>query len=227
MQCDFIRKQTLNDKLYYNRVLMVDIRIEYPSISGYEGNTGRFNLYYRQKARKNYRYASTKLYQDAVKQYKFAQSQGYPFNAYEFVEVFEATYCKNSLVSLYYDIYEFTGGAHGNTTRKGNTWDMRKGEMLSMGDLFAKNYDYKSVILKHVEAEARRRQITGMATYFENMEENIRKYFDEANFYLTEEGLAVFYPLYSISPYADGIQVFIIPYLFFGENIRYDLGRRS
>ena len=224
MKCDFIRKQTIADKLYHNKVLMVDIRIDYPSLTqGYGGNTMRFNMYYRQKAQKNYRYASTKLYQAAIKHYQVAKKENFPFHNFEFVEVFEPTYCKKNIISLFYDIYEYTGGAHGNTTRKGNTWDTRKGTMLSLDALFVRDYDYKPVILKYAESEARRRQITGAAHYFDGLEENLAKFFDEKNFYLTEEGLAVFYPLYTIAPYSEGIQVFIVPYQQFGDNLKYQL----
>ena len=224
MKCDFIKKQTIKDKLYHNKVLMVDITIDYPSLAqGYGENAMRFNMHYRQKARKNYRYASTNLFQAAVKQYNLAISQNFPFHNFEFVEAFEPTYCNKPLISLYYDIYEFTGGAHGNTTRRGNTWDMKKGSMITMDALFVKGYDYQPVILKYIESEARRRQITGMANFFDNLHENIRKYYDEKNFYLTEEGLAVYYPLYTIAPYSEGIQVFIIPYQVFGDNLKYKL----
>lgn len=224
MKCDFIKKQTIKDKLYHNKVSMVEVKIDYPLISaGFEGNTMRFNMHYRQKGQKNYRYASTKLYQAAYKHYTVARPQGVPFNNFEFVEVFEPTYCKKPMISLYYDLYEFTGGAHGNTVRKGNTWDMRHGVMLTLDTLFEKDYDHKSFILRYIESDARRRQITGMASYFEGLGENLRKYYDETNFYLTEEGLAIFYPLYTIAPYADGIQVFIIPFAFFGDKLKYKL----
>jgi hypothetical protein len=202
---------------------MIDIKIDFPALTiDYAGDTMRFNMYYREKAQNNYRYASTSLYHTAIKQYETAKSQNFPFNNFEFVEVFEPTYCKKPFISLFYDIYEYTGGAHGNTTRKGNTWDMRRG-MIRMDDLFDKKYDYNSAILQYVESDARRRQISGMSHYFEGLSENLKKYYDEKNFYLTEEGLAVFYPLYTIAPYSEGIQVFIVPYQYFGDNLKYQL----
>ncbi len=224
MKCDFIRNQTIKDKLYHNKAMMIEVKIDYPFITeGYDGNNMPFNMHYRQKAQKNYRYASTKLYQAAHKHYTVAKPQGVPFNNFEFAEVYEPTYIKKPMMSLYYDLYEFTGGAHGNTIRKGNTWDMKRGTLLTMDALFEKDYDYKSLILKYMESDARRRQITGAAHYFDGLDENLNKYYDENNFYLTEEGLAVFYPLYTIAPHSDGIQVFTIPFPFFGEKLKYKL----
>ena len=40
----------------------------------------------------------------------------------------------------------------------------------------------------------------------------LRRSFDPERFYLTPEGIAVFFPLYAIAPYAEGIPVFLIPY---------------
>lgn len=222
MKCDFIKTQEFKEKLYYNKKVMVDIKINYPALKDdYPYSNRRFNMYYRQKAQRNYRYIISKLYPAAVKQYNLHKSQNFPFNSFEFVEVFETTYCKKPIISLFYDIYEFTGGAHGNTTRKGNTWDMKKNSMLALRELFVDGFNYTPVIFKYIESEAKRRQITGKAHYFDNLEENLRKHFDPNNFYLTDKGLAIFYPLYTISPYSDGIQVFIIPYPLLGSNLKY------
>jgi hypothetical protein len=224
VKCDFIKTKTIKDRLYHNKILMVNVKIDYPYlVSNYSRNSMRFNMHYREKAHKNNRYASTKLYQAAVKQYNVSVAQGFPFHSFEFVEAFEPTYCKKTIISLFYDIYEFTGGAHGNTVRSGNTWDMKRGTILRLESLFVNDYNYKPVMLKYIASEARRRQITGMAHYFDNLDENLNKYFDSKNYYLTDEGLAIFYPLYTIAPYSEGIQVFIIPYQMFGDNLKYDL----
>ena len=92
-----------------------------------------------------------------------------------------------------------------------------------MRDLFRRGYDYTAPIFKYVEAEALRRQASGEAQYFEGLEGNIRKYFDEKNFTLSCQGLIVFYPLYSIAPYYVGIQEFIVPYGMFEGNLVYPL----
>ncbi len=223
MICDFIKKQTINDKLYYGRTPMVQIDLSFPAMTGHSASMVRFNLCNRQKAFKSYDYARIKLYPQAVKQYQFSKSQGYPFNTYELVQNYDLTYCKKPILSLFFDLYEFTGGAHGNTVRTGNTWDLRRGTLITLNELFIRDYDYNKIILKTIEAEARRRQIAGKADYFENLSENLVKFYDEKNFFLTEEGIAIFYPLYTIAPYVTGIQVFIIPYVLFGSNMTIQL----
>lgn len=219
VNCDFIRSQVLKDTLYFRRTPMVNIDLSIPVMTGDDIFASRFNMYYRQLARAGFNYARARLYPQAVRQYYYAASQGFPFNGFELVQTFEATYCKKPVISLYYDRYEFTGGAHGTTTRTGNTWNTERGVMLSLRDLFKPGYDYKDTILRVVERDARHRQATGQVQYLDNLSENIGKYYDDRNYYLSENGIVIFYPLYTIAPYAAGIQTFTVPWIVFGDNL--------
>ncbi len=225
MEGAVITKHTLKDDLTYKGVIMVGVQIDYPQISGAVSAQGRkaFNRYYVLQANERMAYARTTMYKSAVEDYEYRQQQGYPFNQYALAQAFEVTLNRPPLVSLYYDVYEYTGGAHGNTTRTGNTWDLQKGRMLKLNELFRPGYQYMPVISAAVTAEAHRREAAGEGYYFDNLDQNLAQYFDPANFYLTSEGLAIFYPLYTISPYAGGINVFEVPYGLFGNNLRYPL----
>lgn len=218
-------KQMIQEKIAYQGVTMVDVSIAYPSIDGDfpKKCARRFNDYYVREAQKQLKYAKETMYKDAVADYKFAMEKGYPFNTYELMQVYEVTYNSLPVFSLYYDVYQYTGGAHGMTDRTGNTWDLYRCKMLEMKDLFTRGYDYTLPIFKYLEAEALRRQASGEAQYFEGLVENLHKYFDEKNYYLSCQGLEVFYPLYSIAPYYVGIQVFTVPYGMFGNNLTYPL----
>jgi hypothetical protein len=218
-------KKTTQEKLTYQGETMVEVNISYPAIDGDVPRrcVRRFNEYYEREALKQRKYARDSMYGDAVADYKFSHSKGYPFNTYQLMQVFEVTYNSIPVLSLYYDIYQYTGGAHGMTDRMGNTWDLEKCRMLEMKDLFQRGYDYTVPIFKYIEVEALRRQSSGEVQYFDGLAENIRKYFDEKNFYLSCQGLNVFYPLYSIAPYYVGIQVFTVPYSMFGNNLVYPL----
>jgi len=220
VSCEFIKSQELKDTFYYRRTPMVNVRLSLPHMDGQDYATARFNMYYRQKARASFNYARTRLYPQAVRQYQYAASQEFPFHTYELIQTFEPTYCKKPIVSLYYDQYEFTGGAHGNTVRSADTWDMSRGTLLRLSDLFKAGYDYRTVIIRTIENEALRRQETGQVPYLDDLEENIVKFFDEKNFYLSEIGVVIFYPLYTIAPYVAGIQTFTVPWILFGNNLR-------
>lgn len=218
-------KQFIQEKLTYQGIVMVEINIAYPSIYGDipRQSVRRFNEYYQKEALKQRKYAKDTMYPDAVEDYKFSQEKGYPFNPYVLMQVYEVTYNAIPVFSLYYDAYQFTGGAHGMTERTGNTWDLKRCKLLDMSDLFAPGYDYTKTIFKYIEVEALRRQSSGEVQYFDGLIENLHQYFDPKNYYLSCQGLEVFYSLYSIAPYYVGIQVFAVPYGMFGNNLVYPL----
>lgn len=220
-----VTKNTLRDNLLYKGVLMVGVELDYPQINGALSKQARhaFNRYYALEANERMTYARTTLLRNAIADYQQRIGQGYPFNSYTLDQTFETTLNQPPLVSLYYDVYEYTGGAHGNTTRTGNTWDLRLARMIKLNELFRPGYDYMSVIAAYIAQEAHRREASGEGYFFDNLDQNLVQYFDPANFYLTPEGLAIFYPLYTISPYVGGINVFEVPYGLFGNNLRYPL----
>ena len=51
-----------------------------------------------------------------------------------------------------------------------------------------------------------------MARYHDNWRQLLRRQFNAQNYYLTEDGLAFFYPMYAIAPSAEGVPVFTLPY---------------
>ncbi|MGI5878296.1 MAG: DUF3298 and DUF4163 domain-containing protein [Christensenellales bacterium] len=204
--------KTVEQQFLYRDTLMVDAVVHFPQLAGPDSDgIDDINTYYRQRAASLIGYAEETLYPAAVEQYRNAQMNGYPFNHYILLQTFEIT-CRSSLLSLYSDIYEYTGGAHGLTTRTSETWKVDEGRRLELGDLFVEGYDYMGVIIPAIEAEAARRQAAGEAEYFDDLPANIRRYFDEENYYLTPAGLVIYYPLYTIAPYVSGIQAFTIPY---------------
>ena len=219
MNCDFIKSQVFKDTLYYRRIPMVNIDLTVPNMTGHDRVVSRFNMYYRQQAAASFSHARTQLYSQAIRQYHNAMSQGFPFHGFELVQTFEPTYCKKPVISLYYDRYEYTGGAHGSTYRTGNTWDLERGDLLRLRDLFKPGYDYRKIIIRTIEGEARHRQATGQVTYLDNLTENISKYYDDGNFYLSGAGIVICYPLYTIAPYVAGIQTFTIPWVLFGDSL--------
>lgn len=224
MNRPLVIKRQIKDTLNYKDKLMVTIDINYPNIERAKKVVElKINAFYDNRAKMLYERAKKELYRDAVKQYEYAISQGFPFNPYQVVSVFETTYNYPPLLSIYEDVYEYTGGAHGNTVRYSDTWDINTGKRLLLSNLFKRGYDYRTVILKEIERQATMLNNSGQMPFFDDYKVGIIKYFDEKNYYLTTNGLAIYYPLYTIAPYVAGILVFVIPYYIFGRNLNYEL----
>lgn len=155
---------------------------------------------------------STDLYRQAVDGYKEAAKNNYPFNTYDAVQQYEITFNQQCHLSLYVDQYTYTGGAHGGTMRHSDNWDLETGCRLTLASLFPEGKDYRAFLIHQIICMADMQMQQNPGIYFENYRELIRKYFDEQSFYLTPEGLSIYYQQYEIAPYATGIVVFTIPY---------------
>jgi len=172
----------------------------------------RINLYYERFTKKLLRYINTKLRRAAEEQYKYSEENMFPFIPFELRTDFSLTYNRDNILSLYTDLYEFRGGAHGSTLRFADIWFVSQGCPASPAEFFPEGTNYKKLLINKAIEMASRRMAEGTAMYFEDYETLIRKNFSSANIYLTETGMALFYQQYAIAPYVEGIPVFIVPY---------------
>lgn len=154
---------------------------------------------------------SCKLYPEAVALYQESIEKGYPVRPFESVLKYTATYNAGSLLSLYFDRYEYKGGAHGSTIRRSDTYQLQNGRTLPLSAFFPRGYDYAKLFLDEILAQAKITMETN-PVFFDNYEELIVKYFNPDHYFLTEKGFAIYYQQTEIAPYATGIVVFEIPY---------------
>lgn len=205
----------------FKNVVMVEISITYPQVDvfGRPHATQKISGFYREQAKEYYDYASHSLFDQAVQEYLDSIKQQFPFRPYTVNGSFETPYNRAALLSIYSDRYEFTGGAHGNTVRTAETWQLSAGNRMKLSDFFDDS-SYKSVIFEAITGDIKAQIEAGNEYYFADYAKNVFRYFDEANYYLTDKGFAIFYPLYSIAAYVQGIPVFIVPYEAFGDNLK-------
>ena len=209
-----VKTNTFSDRMYYNRTPVLSYKINYPLIIAPEFDDAalRISLLYKADARYYKHYCRTQLYKMAVEDYLNSIQNGYPVREYEAQQVFEVTYKKDCTLSLYFDRYEYTGGAHGNTTRRSDTWNLQSGERIALAQLFPESMDYRTYLIKTIVKQIADEIAGGQNPYFENYEENVTNFFNENNFYLTPNGLVIYFQQYEIAPYASGIREFTIPY---------------
>lgn len=174
--------------------------------------TDKLNRYYENAAAAFVRYVRRTLWPAAVADYHNSVANGYPMNEYEAIRDYTLTYNEDCLISLYTDQYEYTGGAHGNTVRSADTWLLPQAERLTLGQLFPADNTYlvrvELAVIDQIEAQ----NAAGTGAYFDNYRELVPQTFNPAQFYLTPEGLTVYFQQYDIAPYASGIPTFRLPY---------------
>jgi hypothetical protein len=148
---------------------------------------------------------------EAKKAYKEAKKGGYPFRPYEAQTTYAVHYLNKNLLSLTMDLYSYTGGAHGNTVRLAFNYDLRTGKQLWYQDIFKECVDYKQVIVSEVTKVI----LSNPENYFPEAVDTVKGFTDEQPFYITKDGIVVYYGLYEIAPYVMGIQEFFIPFSAF------------
>lgn len=114
------------------------------------------------------------------------------------------------LLSLQFGVDAYAdGAAHPYHLTRTLNFDLERGEVLLLADLFLPEADYLTVMADFCKAELATREIgfeLGFASGADPLPENYR------NWNLTYEGLLVTFDEYQVAPYAAGMQQVLIPY---------------
>ena len=172
----------------------------------------RIRRYYQLQCRSFLRYCEAYLLPLAAAEYRAALAAGQPLPRLHAELTSQVTYNEGGLWSLYTQSREQGPGGQTALLRRGDTWDLASGYPVALSALFPRRSGWRRRLLEAVEAEAAQRTAAGVSQYHEGVRRRLRQYFNPQNFYLTGEGLAVFYPMYAIAPAMEGIPVFTIPY---------------
>ncbi len=199
--------------LYYDKVEMVKLHLSYPSIkTGKKGADRRINAYYEHEAHMTAKRAEKVILPSAIEAYKFMLSDGAPFFTYDVrLDVTEA-FNEGRLLSTYSDSYEYTGGAHGMTARNSITWNTETGYPVTLKELSGRKKGACARTLAMVEERAEVMYRNKTLPLFDDYKKLIRKSFDCESFYLSPEGVQIYFQLYAIAPYYAGIIAFTLPF---------------
>ncbi len=213
-----IKMQKFEKSYRYDNVEVMKLTIKYPVIKLYNNPDAQamINNQIAIEVNEYYRYVSDFLYIQAIKYYKETQENSFPFHNYEAYMEYVITYNDNCFLSYYYDKYEFTGGAHGMTIRNSNTFELGRGTKIPLYCYFKEGFDYRRKLTFEIIKQADERLKENPGIYFDEYEGLIMKFFNEDNYYLTPDGMAIYYQHYDIAPYSTGIVVFTIPYKTIG-----------
>lgn len=209
-----VTQYTVADQMEYQGTPVLNCQIRYPQFESTCSKEAQMdvNEYYRALAGEKGAYCRSSLYREAVNALGGSRSNHYPFFPYEFDVSYKITYNEDCMVSLYSDQYEFTGGAHGQTDRTSETWDLETGRELQLGDFYRNQPGYLRDIQTWIEYEIAERLAADPGAYFDDAPKLLRSTFQAGNFYLTPQGIVVFYQHYDIAPYSSGIPEFLFPF---------------
>ena len=131
---------------------------------------------------------------------------------WELLRKVDILYNRHQIVSLSFNEYIYTGGAHPGSTRLLRSFDLKTGERMTLTDLlFKENID---TFLQ--SAENKFRQQKGLLTDHDLAEAGYwfpgNRFQLNDNFALTENGIIFYYNPYEIAPYALGATELLLPF---------------
>lgn len=206
----------LSDKICYDDEVVLTYNINYPQFFSNKcpKNLTKLNAFYKENAEIFEQYCRDTLFTEAVEQYHEMKENNFPFHPYEAIVEYKVTYLTCQFISLYFDKYIYTGGAHGNTVRHSDTWNLNTGRTMDISEYFPDNPNYIDDILSFVvdEITTQLKDPERMGTYFETYPQDVYNSWNEDDFYLTPSGIVVYFQQYAIAPYSSGILEFLIPF---------------
>jgi predicted secreted protein len=201
---------------YNNKIENKSVTLNIPVISGLSSHTAesKINKLFEQEAM-TWKAGVEADFNDYIKE---CQTAGYPIRPYELLSKYTVCTQNNRFLSLYVDYYQYTGGAHGGTDRRAYNIDLKTGQVITLKNLFNKNYDYKTLINQVINQEIAKKP----DDYFTG-DEGFKGINDKQRYYIKDKQLVVYFSQYEIAPYCAGFPEFKIPLSKFKGNYRTDL----
>ena len=173
------------------------------------GKTERLERYFVRMAEQWQTHWETALFPRACQALSDAREASRPFEPWRAELDYTVTLWQPPLLSLYLDVTESDGTARPLRLRLGETWDCSTGYPRPLRSFFPTGeHRWRKKLLANLREQAAKRLASGESLLDPDCSQIMERTFDPERFYLTEEGPAVFYPLYVLGPYAEGIPVF-------------------
>ena len=203
---DCLWKQTL--KREGEPVLILSLRT--PELDAEGRSARRINRYYGKLAQIRKARWETSLFPAACAALADARAASRPFEPWSVTLDYRVTQEEAGLLSLYVDAVERAAGRP-LTVRTADTWDLTSGIPYLLTDFLPQARLWRRALLAELAAQAEARLQSGESFFYADAPARVRRFFSPQRFYLTGDSLAVFFPMLSLAPAAEGIPVFLLP----------------
>lgn len=185
-------------------------RVTVPEPAGTDRLSRRIRRYYQLQSRSYLRYCENFLLPRAKAEYEAAVAASAPLKCFSAELKYCVTYNENGLWSLYTLSREVTDDIL--LVRRGDTWDLAEGCPVPMSRFFRRRAGWKRELVRFAAAEMERRERCGAARWQENWRPRLRRAFNPRDYYISEEGLSFFLPMYTVGGLAEGTPTFTLPW---------------
>lgn len=116
---------------------------------------------------------------------------------------YQVKFNQNDILSVVFQDYQYTGGAHGLTVQSAYTINLKTGRQYGLSNLFRDNAGYISLISREIKSQMAEKEITALLNPFNSIKE-------DQDFYVSGKGIVIYFQQYELLPYAFGIPEFTI-----------------
>lgn len=130
---------------------------------------------------------------------------------------YKIAYQQGDVLSVVLWDYQYYGGAHGSTRQITHTFDLKTGAEYTLADLMKADSGYVSYISDTIKQDIVKAGMEdAQLTKFESIAGN-------QSYYLSDEGLVIYFQQYEYFPYAAGIMEYTIPYADLNQYLKTEL----
>lgn len=193
-----------------NLLLTVTSNIPVVTIPGNEEASQKINAYYKESEKKQEE--KIKEYIDyATDHFSLLNTdQVENWNGYGLGDIYGSKRVDQAAISIVDDTYEYAGGAHPNTTRTAQNFDTQSGNLLTLKDVLTD--EEKGIAFVNEFLLKKMKESEDELGFFEDYENYVKDILTDQTWYFSDEGFVVISNVYIVSPYAAGIQEYVIPY---------------
>jgi hypothetical protein len=213
-----IKRIELNEVLYHKQNAVLSFRVSYPEISPYSIGVRRINGYNKMFGKDIVERAKGVIFKAAVRQ---AELLGNDFEELSVDASFQTMYLHNGLFSAFTDVFYKLGADGKAMTRKSQTWNIKSGRRIRLRELFDRHTDYIPFLFNELAARITDFERKNGEPCYPDWRIKAMRFFDTGNYYLTDDGIAFFFPQGSLTAGIWGIPTFYIGF----DSIRDMLGR--
>ena len=197
--------------LEWENIPVLSVHITLPQCAGHGRRVQRFNRFYRRFCRSYLKYCETELLPRAAVSCREAMARSAPWVMARAELRYTVTLQSGAFLCLYTDAVEENLPPR-LTIRRADTWDMREALPIPVQAFFPDRCAVRRRLLLFAREQACAQSKAGSAAFYPNYRTLLRRKLNTRNYYLTEEGLCFFYPMYSVAPAAEQIVRFLLPY---------------
>lgn len=208
-----LTRQTQKDE---SKKLRYSIETSLPELTGEAGRAAKFNQTVRSftaKGINEFKKTAGEMAADP----DLARAADAPPNTLEID--YTVNFANSNFVSLLFSFYEFTGGAHPNTATAAFNYDLQRGRLVGLGELFKPGANYLKVISDYCISELKKLNLSD-DEWVRNGAGPKRENYDSWN--VTPQGLRITFDAYQTAAYAAGPQEVIVPYSLLKDLIKPD-----